>query len=478
MPTRSRPARSAPPAPAVLLRRLPQIDDLLRRDALAALVERHGRRLVTALLRREVEALRRRVRGGSVREEDLPGEVEALAGVIAVEAAARTTPSLRPVINATGVVLHTNLGRAPLSEAAARRVYDIAGAYSTLEYDQERGRRGTRLAQLGHLLELLFPDSAAHVVNNCAAAVLLALNTLAEGREVVVSRGELVEIGGSFRIPDIMRKSGALLREVGTTNRTRLRDYERAIGPRTGLLLKVHPSNYRIVGFTAQATLQEVAALGRRRRIPIMLDQGSGNLTDLRTQGLAGEPTVYEALADGADLVTCSGDKLLGGPQAGLLIGRPALIRRVRDNPLSRALRIDKMTVAALEITLGEHLRDRARDTLPVLVMTTMTQEAIEGRARRVLEAVGTRAPSLRLAVIPGASVTGGGAAPGEGLKTALIAISSLRLSARQLEERLRRFQPPVIARIETGKVLLDLRTVLPGQDATLAEVLRAIGGE
>ncbi|HEU4400463.1 MAG TPA: L-seryl-tRNA(Sec) selenium transferase [Candidatus Polarisedimenticolia bacterium] len=458
------------------VRAIPPMDAVLARQDVAPAVTRHGRPLVAALLRERLAALRRLVIGGSLQEADLEREVRDLGAWVDGEARVRTASSLRPVINGTGVVLHTNLGRAPLSEAASRHVVEVARSYTTLEYDLARGRRGSRSSHLDRLLTLIFPGRAAHVVNNNAAAVLLALNTLGEGKEVVVSRGELVEIGGSFRIPDIMRKSGAILREVGTTNKTRLADYARALGPGTGLLLKVHPSNYRIVGFTAQVPLSEVVALGRRRRVPVLMDQGSGNLLDLVRHGIRGEPSVHDALATGADVVCFSGDKILGGPQAGFLVGRPDLIKRMRDNPLSRALRVDKMTFAALEASLLEYARGRAEDHLPVARMIAATREAIERRARRLVEIIAARAGGgLSLSIVPGLSLLGGGSAPEEGLPTVLIAVGSPGLSARAVEERLRRSDPPLIARIEGGKVLVDLRTVLEEQDALVGEAIAGL---
>jgi len=452
---------------------LPQVHAVLEREEVRRVVERHGRPFVTALARERLTALRRLVRTGRMDAAALGSAVQELPAWIEETAAARTTSSLRPVINATGVVLHTNLGRAVLPEAAVRRMAEVARSYTTLEYDLGRGARGARSAHLDRCFDLLFPGKAFHVVNNNAAAVLLALNTLAEGREVVVSRGELVEIGGSFRIPDVMSKSGATLREVGTTNKTRLADYERAIGPRTGLILKVHPSNYRIVGFTAQATLQEVARLGRRRRIPVLMDQGSGNLLDLRPHGVLGEPSVLDALADGADVVCFSGDKMLGGPQAGIIVGRRELVEPMKKNSLTRALRADKITYAALETVLLEHARGAAAASLPVLRMVTMTAAAIDERARRFMERVGARAGGrLALAVVPGQSVSGGGSAPGEGLPTFLLEVRAAGRSARAIESALRLGKTPVLARIEAGRVLLDLRTVPDDREEALAEAL------
>ncbi len=457
------------------LRALPQMSALLERPAVRDLISRDGRRLVTALLRERLETLRAGLKRGSLDRAGLEEALGDLTPWVDRETRLRTRSTLRPVINATGVALHTNLGRALLSQEAAGRVAAVARAYTTLEYDLKTGRRGSRGVHLERLFGLLFPGRAVHVVNNNAAAVLLALNTLAENKEVVVSRGELVEIGGSFRIPDIMARSGAVLREVGTTNRTRPGDYARAIGKSTGLLLKVHPSNYKIRGFTAEVPLGEIVRLGRRRRIPVMMDQGSGNLSDLTRRGIRGEATVQEAIAAGADVICCSGDKLLGGPQAGILIGRTALIRKMRDNPLSRALRIDKMTYAALEATLHHYVKGDAPESVPVVRMLSLEAGVVERRARAVMEDIGGRAGGrLNLSIRSGASLTGGGSAPGEGLPTALLEVRSGTLSARALEERLRRHDPPVISRIERGRVLLDLRTVLEEQDRTIADALVA----
>jgi L-seryl-tRNA(Ser) seleniumtransferase len=437
---------------------------------------RHGRRMVTALVRERLDALRKRIRSGALDASAVRSEVEGLMAWVGNEVRARTASTMRPVINATGVVLHTNLGRAILPEAATRRMAEVSRAYTTLEYDLAQGARGSRSSHLDRVLGLLFPGKGFHVVNNNAAAVLLALNTLAEGKDVIVSRGELVEIGGSFRIPDVMRKSGAILREVGTTNKTRLQDYERAIGPKTGLILKVHPSNYRIVGFTAQASLEDVAALGRRKKVPVLLDQGSGNLVDLAAHGIRNEPSVYDALADGADVVCFSGDKLLGGPQAGLIIGRPELVKPMKENSLTRALRVDKVTYAALEEVLLEYARGTAEKGLPSLRMLTTTAGEIETRARRLVESIARRAgDGLSIAMAPGQSLSGGGSAPGEGLPTFLVVLSAPGKSARALGTALRRLATPVIARIEGGKVLFDLRTVLPEQDEALADALLAV---
>ncbi len=467
---------SGAPGAREALRSLPQMDRLMEREEVREVAGRHGRDLVRALLRGRLQGLRGMIRAQSLDAKALDVCLAGLAAWVDGEARVRTTSTMRPVVNATGVVLHTNLGRAVLSEAAIRRVAEVASTYTTLEYDLARATRGSRSAHLERFLSLIFPGNAHHVVNNNAAAVLLALNTLAEGQEVIVSRGELVEIGGSFRIPDIMGKSGAILREIGTTNRTRLQDYERAIGPRTGLLLKVHPSNYKIVGFSAEVPLQEVAGLGRRHGLPVLMDQGSGNLLDVAAYGLRGEPPVHEVLAAGADVVCFSGDKMLGGPQAGVIVGAPALVKRMKENPLSRALRVDKMTYAALEVTLLEHARGTAATALPAIRMIAQSREVIEQRARRLAEEVAERSGGRVVAsVVPGVSLIGAGSAPAEGLPTALVAVSSPGLSARAIEARLRAWIPPVIARIEAGRVLIDLRTVLEVQDQVVGEALRAL---
>ena len=458
------------------LRGLPQVHAVMEREDVRLAADRHGRRLVAALLRERLATLREQVRSGKLDAAALDGAIAGLPDWIEHAARARTSSSIRPVVNATGVILHTNLGRAVLPEAATRRMAEVAQSCTTLEYDLERGSRGSRSAHLDRVFGLLFPGKAFHVVNNNAAAVLLALNTLAEGKEVIVSRGELVEIGGSFRIPDVMRKSGAVLREVGATNKTRLSDYERAIGPKTGLILKVHPSNYRIVGFTAQATLKEVATLGRRRKVPVLLDQGSGNLIDLRPHGLLNEPSVFDALADGADAVCFSGDKMLGGPQAGLIVGRRDLVGPMKENSLTRALRVDKVTYAALETVLLEYVRGTAESSLPVLRMVTMTPAVIEARARLLMDRVAARAKDgLALAIVQGQSVSGGGSAPEEGLPTSLLEVRVPGRSARSVEAALRFHTTPVIARIEEGRVLLDLRTVPEEQEGTLLDALVAL---
>jgi L-seryl-tRNA(Ser) seleniumtransferase len=440
---------------APTLRRLPAVEALLQRKALQELAVRFGQRRVTESARRALESLRARVKRDPETEispELLEAEISS-----AVEAAAEF--SLRPVINATGVVLHTNLGRAPLAMEAVRRLASMAAQYSNLEYDLESGDRGRRDVHTEELFSELLGAEATLVVNNNAAAVFLALNTLAEGAEVIVSRGELVEIGGSFRIPDICVKSGAILREVGTTNRTRVSDYATAITERTRLLLRVHPSNFRMVGFTERPALAELTELAAQRNLMLMEDLGSGCLEDLGPFGLIEEPVVSQSLKAGVDVVTFSGDKLVGGPQAGILLGRQEALARIRKNPLFRALRVDKLTIAALEATIALYLRGDFA-SIPAQRMIRASREDITRRAERL--AVRLRdLTGLSVSLVDGESVAGGGSTPGQYLPSRLIAVTHERLSAQDLSVALRRNRPPVIARVEANQLLLDLRTVL-----------------
>jgi L-seryl-tRNA(Ser) seleniumtransferase len=425
----------------------------------------------------------------------------AIDGIVnAVERQLRQSlrPSLVPLINATGVILHTNLGRAPLSAAAIDHMRSAASRYSNLEFDLTTGERGKRDVHVDRLFKKLLEENAGTgdapvqgersstvstiVVNNNAAAVLLALNSLAEGGEVIVSRGELVEIGGSFRIPDVMQKSNATLREVGTTNRTRVADYEDAINDRTRLLLRVHRSNFEISGFTEQPALGELVALARRRNVPLMEDLGSGALFDLRSVGVNGEPGVLDSLRVGVDIVTYSGDKLLGGPQAGLISGRADMVSRMRSNSLFRALRVDKLTYSALEATLIAYVK-RDHDSIPILRMMRISKEDILRRAEATIAAVECqldkigkgRLGRLKLETCDGESVIGGGAAPSAVVPTTLVSVSHREMSADSLRSRLRTNHPPIITRVEDGRVLLDLRTVFPEQDADLATALASL---
>jgi len=464
------------PTKAELYRKLPAVDDVLKLEALAALVEREGRAAVTEAARDVLAALRHEISAGHL---DAPATDLAISGIAeAVERRLRQSlsHSLRPVINATGVVLHTNLGRAPLARAAVERIAEIAATYSNLEFEIEAGKRGKRDLHVDRLFARLLnvegmTDISTIVVNNNAAAVLLALNTLADGGEVVVSRGELVEIGGSFRIPDVMSKSGGVLREVGTTNRTRLADYEKAINEKTRLLLRVHRSNFQIVGFTEQPKLEELVALARKHKLRVLEDQGSGALFDLRAVGVNGEPVVADSLRAGVDVVTYSGDKLLGGPQAGMLSGKKQVIAEIRSNPMFRALRVGKLTYAALEATLMAYIR-QDHDAIPALRMMRLAPDQVGRRAENMSARLSASAPKLWIALVQGVSVLGGGSAPGAALPTILLAITCHDLSADELATRLRGNDPAIIARVEDGRVLLDLRTVFPEQDAAVADAL------
>ena len=456
------------------LRQLPSVDRLLGSEAAAGWLALYPRALVVEEIRAVVEEMRRAIAGGE-RENgqwqaaELESEITAAVGR-RLDGLGRA--SLRRVINATGVILHTNLGRAPLSAHALEAIAATAGGYSNLEYDLAASRRGRRDVHASGPLERLL-GAPAVVVNNNAAAIFLVLNELAAGGEVVVSRGELIEIGDGFRIPDILAKSGARLREVGTTNRTRLEDYRAAIGEGTRLLLRVHPSNFRIVGFTARPSLQELVALSRETGLPLVEDLGSGCLYDFAALGLADEPPVSASLAAGVDVVTFSGDKLLGGPQAGLIAGRKDLIGRVRRNPLFRALRADKLVYAALEATLRDYVLERW-DQIPVLRMARQTAEEIRARAERFVTALGAGLPA-QVELIAGESVLGGGSTPGQGLPTTLVLIAAAGMTVGQLEERLRRGDSPVVARVEDKRLLLDLRTVLAGaEEERLRLALRA----
>ena len=415
-------------------------------------------------VRRAIHAVldRQRQEIGRGERSEVAGPVE-LEQAILVEAPRQARGNLRPLINATGVVLHTNLGRAPLAREALQAVQKVAGGYSNLELDLPGGKRGRRYAHVEDLLRELTGAEAALVVNNNAAAVFLALRALAHGREVVISRGELVEIGGSFRIPEILSESGAVLKEVGTTNRTHLRDYERAVSTATGLLLKVHPSNYHVVGFHKEVSLSEVVALGRRFSLPVMQDLGSGCLLDAGLLGVPGEPEVAEAVRTGADVVTFSGDKLLGGPQAGILVGRQEALRLIQDHPLLRALRVDKMTLSALEATLllyqDLHL---ARERIPALAMLGADRSALARRAQRLANALRKVLPSsFRVAVGPSSGMAGGGSLPERTIPGYAVFLTSSKYPAHEIASRLRLGTMPVVVRIEKEEVLLDVRTIL-----------------
>ena len=466
-------------AQSELFRELPSVNELIRTPGESALASQHGTAAVTAAARAVLARLREEISSGLLDASALRIALDGLHNAIEQQLLRALTYSLRTVINATGVILHTNLGRAPLAEAALAHIHETARRFSNLEFDIDAGARGKRDAHVDRLFRSLLSEGghdeaeiATIVVNNNAAGVLLALNTLAEGGEVIVSRGELVEIGGSFRIPDVMAKSGATLREVGTTNRTRIADYENAINERTRLLLRVHRSNFEITGFTEQPSTADLVALARDRGLPLMEDLGSGALVDLQNFGISGEPSVLDSLCAGVDVVTYSGDKLLGGPQAGLISGRADLVARMRANSLFRALRVDKFTYAALEATLLAYVK-RDYDAIPTLRMMRLTKQEIGQRAESL--AAQSHSAKLNLEVIDGESVIGGGAAPSSTLPTRLLALSCDGLSADELSARLRASDPPIIARVTDGRVLLDLRTVFEDQDPTVAGALERI---
>jgi L-seryl-tRNA(Ser) seleniumtransferase len=444
-------------------RDIPSIEQLRQRESVRSLERTHGHRAVVDALRAETEAMRRRVAEGTA-----PPEVaRAIEDALPARLDETTAASLRPVINATGVILHTNLGRAPLAAAAIARIASLSNGYTNLEYDIARGARGHRDVHAERLVCRITGAASAVVVNNNAAATLLTLAALAAGREVLVSRGELVEIGGGFRIPDVMAQSGARLREVGTTNRTRIADYAAAISDRTGLILRVHPSNFRIQGFTERPSLESLVELGRRFDVPVADDVGSGYVRlDEDVPALRNEPDVRATIAAGADVVMFSGDKLLGGPQCGVIAGSEAAVAGIRRHPLMRALRVDKLTLAALEATLAEYAAGRASQSVPVARMIGMTPEEIGQRA----DALAARliAAGLDAAVIDGVSTIGGGSAPGSALPTRVVVLSCPGQSADAIEAALRAQSPAVIARIEGDRVLLDLRTVRPDQDELL----------
>ena len=469
----SRTKRSLAPEKSDLLRQIPSVDELLRQPRMAKLAGRIPRELLVEVAREVLASVRAEITGekGVSVIPIIPADLE---DVIAREVERILSRTLQPVINATGVILHTNLGRAPLSPGLLEEFRQTAIHYSNLEYDLEAGARGKRDVHTAELLARLTGAEDAIVVNNCAAAILLVLAALARDGEVIVSRGELIEIGDGFRIPEVMSQSGAVLREIGTTNRTRIADYESAISEKTRLLLRVHPSNFQISGFTDKPSVAELVALSQRSKIPLVEDLGSGCLMDLSAYGIH-EPTVRQSVEAGISLVTFSGDKLLGGPQAGIIAGKQEFVQRVRRHPLFRALRVDKLTIAALEVTLGAYQRG-ALDEVPALAMIRMSTEEIEKRSRNFIRELTPllNMNELDLEIASGESLAGGGSTPAESIATKIIRIKSRRHSAAQLEQRLRRGHAgtPVIARVVDDSVILDLRTVFAEQEAALAEAL------
>ena len=451
------------------LRHIPAVETVLKRPALRAIEGTVGRERLVSATRGVLEDLRQKLRG----DPQTAIAVEDVEERIVRRAQASAELSLVPVINATGVILHTNLGRAPLSRAAVERILLTATQYSNLEYDLEQGQRGQRDDHTGRLFAEFLGARSTLVVNNNAAAVFLALNTLAEGAEVIVSRGELIEIGGSFRIPDICAKSGALLREVGTTNRTRLEDYAAAINDRTRLLMRVHPSNFRMVGFTERPALVELVELARQHHLPLLEDLGSGCLLDLGPLGIREEEPVGTSLRAGVSVVTFSGDKLLGGPQAGLLTGEREVLQKIRKNPLFRALRVDKLTIAALQATLALYARGES-SAVPALRMIYLSRDELALRAARMAERMAAL-PGISVEVEDGESVMGGGSTPGQSLPTRLVTLSHGRHGAQALASLLRKNRPPIVARVEEDRVVLDLRTVFEDQEDAMVQAVEAI---
>ena len=453
------------------LRKLPSVDRLLQEESVAQLAGRWGHDLTVSAARETLDEVRETIRAGQACPP-----LDALAGALGARLAARLQPTLRPVINATGVILHTNLGRSPLSAEARAAMDAVSLGYANLEYDLEAGSRGSRYVHAEELLCRLTGAEAALVVNNNAAAVLLILMALARGREVILSRGQLVEIGGGFRIPDVMRQSGATLVEVGTTNRTYLHDYEAAITQDTVALMRVHHSNFRLTGFVHEPTLAEMARLARERNLLHFDDLGSGTLLDTAAYGLTHEPTIQESVATGASLVTCSGDKLLGAPQSGIILGRADLVAQLKRFPLTRALRVDKVTLAGLQATLRHYLLGEATKKVPVWRMISQDEPSLEKRARACVRRL--RALAVAAEVVPGRSTVGGGSLPGETLPTRLVAIGAGEAAGPDaLAARLRAGGPPVVARIENDRLVLDLRTVLPEQEALLGQLVATATG-
>ena len=446
------------------LRKIPSVDELLRAPDIQVLCTRFPRAAVTSAVQSALAETRRRLLAAAEDAGDIkdfsPRDIQ---HQVAAHVQKMCKPSLQRVINATGVVIHTNLGRAPLAEQAVRMVAETASRYSNLEFDLERGERGSRYVHVREILQQITGAQDAFVVNNNAAAVLLCLNTLARGREVLISRGELIEIGGSFRIPEVMEQSGALLREIGTTNRTHLRDYRQAITEHTALILKVHPSNYQLVGFTSEVSLRELKQLGTEFHLPVMFDMGSGNLVPPQQFGLKDEPTVQEAVQEGADIITFSGDKLVGGPQAGIILGETGVISAIARNPLTRALRIDKLTLAALEATLRLYYLDPdCSRNIPVLGMLSVTEDTLKKRARTIVRALRKHAVPVEAAAVQDQSKIGGGSYPLHELPTWAVSLAPQTMSPQEFERRLRCGTPPVIVRINRERVIVDTRTLFP----------------
>jgi L-seryl-tRNA(Ser) seleniumtransferase len=461
-----------------LLRQLPSVDLVLRESGVEGLITGYGRDMTVSAVRSIIDNTRRLLAEGGI-SEDCAQELISINGIVdrvRTMLIRQASPTLKQVINGTGVIIHTNLGRAPLYANAAKAAADMACGYMNLEYNLDQGTRGWRHDAVKQLLCSITGAEDGLVVNNNAAAVLLTLSALARGREVVISRGQLVEIGGSFRVPEVMEQGGAKLIEVGTTNKTRIDDYERAIGENTALLLKVHTSNYKICGFTGDVPLAELVKLAKKHGLPVVEDLGSGVLIDLKKIGLSHEPTVQQSIAAGADVVTFSGDKLLGGPQAGIIVGRQEYIKRIAKHPLARAVRVDKLTLTALEYTLREYLDpERAIERIPVLNMLSLSTEQLMKRAERLIGLLSGIDRYCRLSIERGYSQVGGGSLPLEQIDTVLVCIDPFEISVNDLDQRLRHSDRPVVGRISKDHYIIDMRTIFEEQIVLLAERLKSV---
>ena len=464
----------------LIFRQIPSVDYLLESSAIKGILLTTPRALVLRAIRQVLDELRGKIERDLIGDELPDLGVDTVVDQIVKRVSMLSQPSLRHVINATGVIVHTNLGRSLLSKRVISRLNSLAGCYSNLEYDLRTGKRGNRYVHAEDILIELTGAEGAMVVNNNAAAVLVALDTVAKDREVIISRGQLVEIGGSFRIPEVMKKSGAKMFEVGTTNKTTISDYESAIVPDTALLLKVHTSNFQIVGFTEEVGLEELVGLGKKHNLPVMEDLGSGCLIDFSRYGLRKEPTVQDSVAKGADIITFSGDKMLGGPQCGIILGKKEIISAIKANQLNRALRIDKLTLVALRETLLMYRDEqRAIRQIPTLRMVCRSYQSLCQKAKRLLGLIGKIEPSnLSVSLCDGLSRVGGGAMPLEEIRTRLLCLSPRQLSTPYIVEFLRSFDPPIIARLEKDHILLDLRTIQEKELKIVAEAIREISGK
>lgn len=460
-----------------LFRKIPAVDRLLDSPGLIEISPKYPRSLILKAVHQVLEEIRKRIAAGEGFKDPAQLSVEHVSEKVVARTEKLSRSTLMPVINATGVVIHTNLGRSILAERVLRSFRPLSGGYSTLEYDLEKGKRGSRYSHVEGLLKELTSAEAATVVNNNAAAVLISLETLAKGREAVISRGQLVEIGGSFRMPDVMRKSGVKMVEVGTTNKTHLQDYEEVIGPETALLVKVHKSNFQIVGFAEDVDTTELVNLGNKYGIPVMEDLGSGSLVDFSKYGMMKEPTVQEVLAEGVDLLTFSGDKLLGGPQAGIILGRSNLVEAVKKNPLARALRIDKLTLLALERTLTIYRDEKAAlKEIPTLRMISQPYKGLKAKTQRLAKMIGKlNTQNFTIELVDGISRVGGGAYPLLELPSRLLCLIPKKLSAHQMEAWFRACSPPIIVRLDKDHVLLDVRTIQEREFKTVAEAIKAL---